>query len=287
MNVEAALLALIAAAGFGLALVVTQFGLRHISAANGPRVSIPLTMALFWILSPICFDPSGWQPSAGAIFAGVGLFFPAVVTMITYEANQRMGPTVAGTIAGTAPVFATAGAALFLGERVTAVAGVATVAIIAGIVILSWRRKAHARWPAWVLLLPLAAALLNGLAQVTTKQGLAIWPSAFSAGLIGYSMSAVSVTAVAWLRGARRFELNRTGVLWFALVGLCNGSAVLSMYAALAIGAVTFVAPTVATYPLFTLLFGRLLLRGEPLTLRAFAGTALCVAGVGGLLLGQ
>jgi drug/metabolite transporter (DMT)-like permease len=287
MSVEAVVLALIAAAAFGLALVVAQFGLRHVSAAHGALVSIPFTAALFWALAPILFDFGGWRPAAATIFAGVGLFFPAAVTLLTFEANRRMGPTVAGAIGGTSPLFAAAAAVLFLGERVTAVVGAATAAVIAGIVILSWPRKAHSRWPTHLLLLPLAAAMSRGLAQAMIKLGLLIWPSAFAASLIGYSMSVVSIAVDARLRRTKRLELNRAGVLWFAVVGLCNGSAVLSMYGALAVGSVAFVAPTVATYPLFTLLFGKLLLRDEPMTLQAAVGTALCVAGVAGLLLGR
>jgi uncharacterized membrane protein len=97
----------------------------------------------------------------------------------------------------------------------------------------------------------------------------------------------LSVVADARLRRRHTpVEFNVKGALWFALVGVCNGAAVLSMYGALALGAVTLVAPTVATYPLFTLLLGRLWL-ADRLTLRAAAGTALSVIGIGGLLLGR
>jgi drug/metabolite transporter (DMT)-like permease len=45
-------------------------------------------------------------------------------------------------------------------------------------------------------------------------------------------------------------------VLWFGLAGVCNGAAVLAMYAALTHGPVTLVAPAIAAHPLFTLVFG-------------------------------
>src|SRR5436190_1683027 len=95
---EPIFLALLASACFGLALVITQFGLRHAVAADGVLVSIPVTAVLFWALSPFVLDFSIWQWSAAAIFALVGLFFPAAVTLLTYEANQRIGPTITGAL---------------------------------------------------------------------------------------------------------------------------------------------------------------------------------------------
>lgn len=286
---EPVLLALLASAGFGLALVITQFGLRHVVAADGALVSIPTTTVLFWALAPFCLDLSGSQASGAAIFALVGVFFPAAVTLLTYEANQRMGPTIAGAVGSTAPFFAAAAAVLFLGERLTALTATATVVVVAGIVMLSWQPKARrARWPARLLLLPLASAALRGLAHALTKLGLALWPSAFAASLIVYSVSVISVTAGARLRrDGVRVGFNVKGALWFALVGICNGASVLSMYTALNLDAVTIVAPTVATYPLFSLLFGALMLPDQRVTAKSALGTVLIVAGIASLLLGR
>lgn len=287
MTLEPVLLALVSSACFGLALVVTQLGLRHLPAADGALVSIPAMTLLFWALSPFVLDLAGWQAYAAAIFALVGLFFPAAVTLLTYEANQRMGPTIAGALGSTAPLFAAGAAVMFLGERLTPLAAAATLTIVAGIVTLAWQPKAGAvRRPARLLLLPLAAAALRGLAQAVMKLGLAIWPSPFAAGLIGYSVSVASVATYALLRrGAVRPSFNAKGMLWFALVGICNGAAVLALYAALNLGAVTIVAPTVATYPAFSLLFGAMMLPDQRMTARLAAGTLLTVTGVAGLLL--
>ena len=84
-------------------------------ALSGARVSIPTAALLFWLCAPF-LDWSGWQWRAVGIYALVGFFFPAAVTLLTFEANRRMGPTVAGTIGSAAPLFAVLGAAAFLGE---------------------------------------------------------------------------------------------------------------------------------------------------------------------------
>jgi drug/metabolite transporter (DMT)-like permease len=284
--IEPVFLALLASACFGLALVITQFGLRHLQAAAGAVVSIPTTAVLFWAVSPFLLDLDDWQTQAAGIFALVGLFFPAVVTLLTFEANRSMGPTITGAVGSTAPLFAVAAAILLLGESMTLRGALATAFIVAGIAMLARQPKdSPNRWPKRLLALPLTAAALRGLAQVAAKLGLALWPSPFTASLIGYTVSAASIAAAARVRlGSSGLGLNTRGTLWFAIVGLCNGAAVLSMYAALNLGSVTTVAPIVATYPLFSLLFGASLLPQERATPRMVIGVALTISGIAALL---
>jgi drug/metabolite transporter (DMT)-like permease len=75
-------------------------------------------------------------------------------------------------------------------------------------------------------------------------------------------------------------EFDRRGRLWFAAVGLCNGSAVLSMYAALGRGPVTLVSPLVATYPLVTLLLSSAFLKHERVDASLVAAITATIGGV-------
>jgi drug/metabolite transporter (DMT)-like permease len=284
---DAALLSLLAAIGFGLAIVVTQFGLRHISPGAGAVVSIWTCCIAFWLVAPFGLDLTGWSVEALAIFAVVGLFFPGMVTILNFEANLRLGPTVAGTISGTAPLFAIGGAALMLAEVLTLRSIAGTLAIVLGVAALTWRDKeALRRWSPRALLIPLTAAAGRGLAQTVLKAGLVLWPNPFAALLIGYTMSTATVTTGGHLRaGKAGLALRRSGVLWFMVVGALNGAATLAMYAALSRGPVALVSPIAASFPLFTLLFSALLLRQERLTRRIAAGVILTVTGVILLLL--
>jgi drug/metabolite transporter (DMT)-like permease len=238
---------------------------------------------VFWILAPF-FDWSGWHTTAVGVFLLVGLFYPAAVTLLAFAANRRLGPTVAGTIGSTTPLFAVVGAAAFLGEALGARELIATAAVVAGTMALSKSDGSRntvggaARGALW---LPWSAAMLRALAQVLAKGGLALWPNPFTAALIGYTVSA----AVVWTAGALRPggavpRFHRRGAGWFVVTGLLNGAMVLSIYCALATGPVHIVAPIVATYPVFTLALSTVLLRQERLSRRLVLGVVLTVAGI-------
>jgi drug/metabolite transporter (DMT)-like permease len=283
---EAVALAFLAALLFGAALVSTQFGLRYGDALSGARVSIPSATAVLWLLAPLFFDTAGEIMPATGIFILVGLFFPAAVTLLTFEANRRMGPTIAGTLGGTAPLFAVVAAVVFLGEPASLPLFGGCVLVVAGTTILCFAPGASpAGWSRAALWLPLIAAIMRALAQVLSKAGLVLWPNPFAAALIGYTVSALAV----W--GLPRFfsqsppsKLLPAGKRWFVLTGLLNGAAVLAMYGALMHGAVGVVSPIVAVYPVFTLVLSALLLRQERLSARMLAGVAFTVSGVAWLL---
>lgn len=277
---ESALWALAAAAGLGAAMITTRMGLRYASPATGAAIGVPSSTLFFWCLAPFFFDSSGFNLGAAAIFALVGLFFPAAATLLTYTANLRMGPTITSSIACTSPLFALCGAILFLGEALTPANALGTGTIVLGVLALTWSGQARARaWPLWAIALPVAAAAVRALAQVLTKAGLALWANPYAAALIGYSMSAVVILAATRARGPRA-PADRRAAPWFVASGMLNGASLFLMYSALAGGQVALVSPIVATYPLFTLALSLLLLRHERITPRVALGAAMTVAGV-------
>ena len=134
----------------------------------------------------------------------------------------------------------------------------------------------------WAIAILLLAALIRGLVQPVVKLGLAFWPSAFAATLISYLVSASVILSTGAIgdRGAI-VPAWRAGWRWFVPIGLLNGLAVLTMYAALARGPVAVVAPLVACYPLATLVFSRLLLGSVSLAWSAGVGRGHHRAGRG------
>jgi drug/metabolite transporter (DMT)-like permease len=281
---ESALWALAASAGFGAAMVTTRLGLRYATPLAGAAIGVPSTTLMFWCLAPFLLDLGGLSLAAAGVFALVGLFFPAAVTLLTYTGNHRMGPTITSAVSCTTPMFALSGAILFLGEALTAGNVIGTAVIVLGMLALTWTGSARARdWPLWAIALPVAAAAIRALAQVFTKAGLALWSSPYAAGLIGYSVSAVVILVAARAGGAPKVT-DRRALPWFVATGFFNGSSLFLMYVALDQGQVSLVSPIVATYPLFTLALSMLLLRHERIAPRIALGAILTVAGVAVLL---
>ena len=285
------LLALASAFAFACAMIASNVGLRHMSARAGVTVSVPSAAVLFWMALPAFIDPAqaAAPVSALGIFLAIGLFFPAAVTLLVFESNARLGPTIAATVSCTAPLFAVAAAVLLLGEVLDLHRAGGTLAVVLGIAVLSTARTAPSAANPGAdnavdgrgMVLALGAAMLRAAAQILLKIGFVFWASPYAAILAGYTVSAAVILIAARLL-ARRAPIVRTrrGTPWFMLAGVCNGSAMLLMYAALVDGEVSLVAPIVAGYPLFTLLLSALFLGNERLGRRQLLGVAMTVAGV-------
>ena len=283
--VETAILwALCAAVFFGLALVLAQFGLRSISPTHGALLTLPSMTALLWALAIVFLDWRGAELVGVGSFIAAGVLFPGIVTVLTHEANRRMGPTVAGALGNLAPLFAVPAAAILLGELPRPLQAFGILTIVVGIVLLSFTRRSSlaTSWPFWVVVLPIGAAAIRGLSQSVIK--LMHWPSPFGAVLLTYTASCLVVTAIVLLRGDWPSGFRREGVLWFGGVGLANGAAMVSLYQALDRGPVILVAPLVATYPLVTLALSAVIFRAPRRDPILVAGVLLTVIGVAMLI---
>jgi drug/metabolite transporter (DMT)-like permease len=274
--------ALFSTFGFGAGFVLTQFALRWMPPRLGAAFSIPTSTLLFWCLAPFSIHPAEVDLSAAGLFAVIGLLFPAAVTLLNFESNRLMGPNIAGTLGGLSPMFAVLLAVMLLGEQLRFLQLSGIAAIAAGVVLMySGPGKTFTARQLWLLVLPLGASAIRGFVQPVIKLGLERWHNPVAAVVIGYTVSSVVLILAALLRGAaveQRFD--RRGVLWFAAVGLCNGCAVLSMYAALGNGPVTLISPLIATNPLVTLLLSFRFLKRERVDARLVAAAAMTVGGV-------
>ena len=284
----ALLIALLSSVFFAVAMITSRVGLRTLDARSGAAISIPTATILFVVAAPFALDTTGFDLQAVLFFAAVGLVFPVSVTLLTFRSNELLGPTVTSAVSGTAPLFALLTASLFLGERVPAQAAVSALGVVAGVALLSWKKDAlRPGFIGWVLLWPLAGAVVRGFAQTGAKAGLLLWSNAFAAGMIGYLVSCTVVIVADRLRGSARPKLSRRDVTWVAVTGALNGGAVLLMYFALSMAPVWVVAPIIASYPLLTAIIGTAVLHDEKVTLHAAAGGGLTIAAIVYLLVSQ
>jgi len=279
----AILLALGSTLGYGVSFVLAQFGLRWMPPRLGAAFSVPTATLLFWLAAPFSMHLGKADAEAAILFAGVGLFFPAAVTLLNFESNRLLGPNVAGTVSGLAPLFAVLLALLLLGETLRPLQIIGIAGIVVGVMLMyRGHRRKLPPWPQSLLfLLPLAAAAIRGGVQPIIKLGLTRWSDPLAALVLGYAVSsAVLIGAAVWRNPGVARQVNLRGALWFAALGVCNGSAVLLTYAALEHGPVTLVSPLIASYPLVTLLCSFMFLKQETIGLPLLAAVAATVAGV-------
>ncbi|WP_341894908.1 DMT family transporter [Ferrovibrio terrae] len=276
-------LALAAAFLLGLALVLGQQGLRRIEPLTGAAISLPSATAILCILFALRFDPAAWHSEAALYFALSGMLFPAAVTLLGFEANRRVGPVLTASIGNLSPVFAVALAAILLGELPRPLQWIGLLVIAAGLLVLlrAPRTAGTVHGPLWLAMgCAVLGAAIRGFVQPIAKLGLALWPDPLAAAAIGYVVSVTMIFSACLLLRRPVLQLRRPGAAWFVGLGLCNGAAVLCMFAALGSGEVAVVAPLVATFPLFTLVIGWIALRQRENLPRMLIGAGLTVIGV-------
>jgi len=272
--------AMLAAACFGGQLILTKRSLAYTQPQTSSMISIGTCLLIFWLLSPFLLRAEYFSNPGMWVFLAVGIFHPLFSLYLAFEATKRMGPTVAATISGTTPLFATAIAVLVMGEHITIVFLMGTIGIIVGIMILSWKREEHIEWALPALLFPLGASALRGVVQNIGKFGLQLLSSPYFACLVTFQISFFGAVLIYRYRmGHLPFRLPLNGVIWSGLSGACLAVGFLSMYAALSHGRVVLVSPIMATFPLYALLIS-LLFRQERFRLRILIGMILVVGGV-------
>ena len=272
--------ALLSSLCFGIAHVSASVGLRSLDPRSGAAISIPTATLLFAAAAPFALDLSRFSAAAALLFALVGLFFPAVVTLLNFRSNELLGPTVTSTVSGTTPLFALVAAALLLGEKIPSHAAAAALGVVIGIALLSWHPGGVRRFSGWSLGWPFLGAVVRALAQVGARAALLLWPNPFAASLIGYAVSSITVVSADRLRRSQRMRATPRSFVWFGITGALNGGAVLLMYLALTAAPVALVAPIVAAYPVVTGLVSMIALREETVTARALLGSAITVAAI-------
>ena len=275
------ILALVAALLFSLGIHFSRSGLRHLDSRSATLVTIGAATALYWLASAWFVEWHFWLSPAVALFALIGLFRPVLSGNLAMAGTHYLGPTIASTLAATAPLFGVGLGVAILGEEAGPGVLLGTLAIVVGVVALSRRGAMLSDWPWWALLLPIGAALLRSLAQAIAKLGMEMLPSPFFVGLVGYTVSFAVALAYQGGRKAPIAVVTRSpGLKWMIAAGISYGLAILSLNTALACGPLVVVAPIVACSPLFTLLLGLLVFDERIIGLRVAVAVLLIVPGV-------
>jgi drug/metabolite transporter, DME family len=283
-NIPAELYALANAFLFALNNILTKKALRYSNPATAVISSLLINIVFLWSVA-ILFVPLEPLTSASIwIFVVVGFFQPGLTRLLTYKGIDALGVAITDPIRASTPLFSAIMAIVFLGEQITLPIVVATLMIIAGITLLSWRSgPINIVGSAVYLWYPIAASALAGASQVVRKFGLASVPHPFLAAAVTATSSFVVSVLTMWYveKSQESWQMNRQCFWWFLSGGIVISLAMTCIYYALDLGKVSVVIPIASTGPLFSLILTAIFLRDvERVTVKIVLSAVMIVGGV-------
>ena len=269
---------------FALHNMLTKKGLRYSNPATAVISSLLINIVFLWGVSILFVPLSSLTSASILIFVVVGLFQPGLTRLLTYKGIDALGVAITDPIRATTPLFSAIMAILFLGEQITAPIVIATLTIMAGITLLSWRSGSMKLVGSAVFLwYPIAASALAGASQVVRKFALAAVPHPFLAAAVTASSSFVVSILTLWYveKSQETWKMNRYCFWWFLAAGVTISLGMACIYYALDLGKVSVVIPISSTGPFFSLMFAALFLRDvERVTLRIVLAAGMIIGGV-------
>ena len=269
---------------FAVHNIFMKKALRYSNPATGVISTLLINIVFLWTIAFLFVPMANVTLASLLIFVGVGFFQPGLTRLLTYKGIDALGVAITDPIRASTPLFSAAMAIVFLGEEITLPIIVATLMIIGGITLLSWRHGAmKLAGSAVYLWFPIAASVLAGASQVVRKFGMAAVPHPFLAAAVTATSSLIISVLVMWYveKTQETWKMNRQCVWWFLAAGITVSFAMTSIYHALDLGKVSVVIPLSSTAPLFSLILTALFLRGvERVTPRIVVSTVLIVSGV-------
>lgn len=283
-SIPAEFYALVNAFLFALHNMFTKKALRYSNPATAVISGLLINIIFLWGLS-IWFAPlSSLTGASVLIFAVVGLFQPGLTRLLSYKGIDALGVAITDPIRATTPLFSAMMAIIFLGEKLTLAIVVATLMIMAGITLLSWRNGSMKLAGSAVFLwYPIAASALAGATQVVRKFGLAAVPHPVVAAAVTATSSFVVSILTLWYveRSQETWKMNRQCFWWFLAAGITISFGMVCIYYALDLGKVSVVIPIASTGPFFSLILTAMFLRDvERVTSRIVLSAAMIVGGV-------
>lgn len=278
------LFALTTAICFGLNPVTLKIGFgRGGRPDTAMIVGLIVAVPLYLVLLPLAGGPhlELITPAALVGFILGGLFGTGIGRRWLYIAIDRIGASPATAIKNSAPVISALLAAILFSEPVTPIRWAAIAAIVAGVVLVTWRPGQGLRtWFDVGVLAAIGAAITYGIRPLFLKFGLDAADLPVTSAIVG-AIAALAYALSFGDRSGLRTIAREPAFGLFVLSGLLQAVGFLTLNVGLSGGIVSVVYPVTASAPLFTLAFTAILLRGrERLTWRIVLGAVAVVAGV-------
>lgn len=283
MYVEA--LSLFTAFCYGASAVFTRKGMRDSNPLTGALVS---TIVQVVMISGLLMSapPTGVNMMGIAFFVASGILASTLGRLFNYTSIERLGVPVSATIIGSSPLFSTAFAIAFIGERVAPSTLLGTLLIVSGIALARGEGNRGPRWTS-VMLIPVASAAFYGASSVVRKVGLNLLPEATLGALVGAASSLVSFFAyLVATQSLSAVRLSWNSGKYFLASGVVVSLGWVSMFNALSAGEVSVVSALIGANPLFSLFLSLLMLKDmEEFGWRVATGCLAIVAGAAAITL--
>jgi drug/metabolite transporter, DME family len=267
---------------FAVSMILINRGVLSVDYFRGLLMNLGINALFLWIYVLLFADRLDlWQP-ANLLFVMVGVFVPGVARYFIFKGMERLSASITSCLTNATPLFATLIAVTLLHERPSATNLLGTLAIVAGIVSLSWRGTAKT-WRTRDLLFPLTAALLFAARDNIVRIGVAHIQAPILGAAIAATTSFITMTFM-YLAFEEKKPVAVSaphGLKLFAAAGFMNFLSYAFAYTALSMERVSLISPLINGSSLFVLPLSALFLRDvEKLTARKIGAVLLVILGV-------
>lgn len=213
-------------------------------------------------------------------FALAGVFTSFLGRLLTLTSYKRIGVSTGSAIVGTSPVITTILAILFLGEPLLLSVMLGAFFVVMGIASLNLK-DGRLNIELGSAYLPLMASLFFAVSNIIRKLGTNLQPHA----VLGAQASTLAglIAFVLYLgakRGFKDIQVNKQNIGWLAGSGFVNAFAWITITMAINLGRVSVVSSIIYSYPLFSVILSKVLIRDEAINRYMVAGSILIVLGV-------
>jgi uncharacterized membrane protein len=275
-------LALVTAFLYGCSSVFVKLGLVSTKPSHAVLVSSATNFVLLWslfLLNPdytIEFTAILWFSIAAILASFLG-------RMSHFRGIERVGVSINSSIVGSSALFSALSATLFLGENFGLFVYIGVVLVISGIILLSFNKnkKKGSSWKSSELIWSFLASICYGTSVTVRKIGLNIVNQPFFGATVGITASTAlySLYFLAFEKSGVRKSLDTRSLIFFILSGVCTSIAWILSFMATSMGAVTIVSALVSSYPLFSIILSRIVLK-EEITAQIVLSSLLIIFGV-------
>ena len=267
---------------FAFSMILINRGILSVDYFRGLLMNLGVNALFLWLYVLLFGTQMELWQTANLLFVLVGIFVPGVARYFIFKGMERLGASISSCLTNSTPLFATLIAVALLGERPRITNLLGTLAIVAGIVSLSWR-GATKTWRTRDLLFPLTAAFLFAARDNVVRVGVSHIANPIVGAAIAATTSFLTMTLLYAAFEEKKPGAHNAvhGLKLFAAAGFMNFLSYAFAYTALSMERVSLISPLINGSSLFVLPLSAMFLKDvEKLTGRKIAAVMLVILGV-------